>query len=165
MGHESNEIPRKNGQFLTVKVPLGPNSWLPQLLFWVYKERTLRVAEDSEKQTPGVPSLRVIMHLGCLFSLARNSVWVCVFVFRKAHKGQNSRFPFTLQHPPFPTRRRNSINPQSSLKWNNQEQEPQRTAASLLLDTEPPRCPISPPSLTALNAITASSLETLISEW
>lgn len=42
------------------------------------------------------------MHLGCIFSPARNSVWVYAFLVWKVHKGQNSRFVFLSPITPLP---------------------------------------------------------------
>lgn len=127
MVHESIWITREKEQSLTIKVPLGPNALIPHPCSeFTQKKKTLR---DAEKQAPGVPSPCVIMQLGYIFCLTQNSVWVSVFVFWKIHKRQNSRFPFILQHPPFPTHRRNPINPEPSLKQYNEnksqkEQQP-----------------------------------------
>lgn len=84
------------------KSPSGPKLISSITLVLNLKEKTLRVAEDREEQTPGAPRPCTIMHLGCIFSPARNSVWVCAFLVWKVHKGQNSRFAFLSPTPSLP---------------------------------------------------------------
>lgn len=109
MVHENIQITREYGQLLTLKVPLGPNSLTSQPLFRVHlkKKKNLRVAEDSEKQNPEGSAKALCNYAsGVRFpSNTEQCVGVCmsVFVFWRIHKGQNSWFPFILQHPPFPT--------------------------------------------------------------
>ena len=134
------------------KSPSGPKLINTKTLILNLKEKTLRVAEDREEQTPGAPRPCTIMHLGCIFSPA--TVCGCLhFWFGKYTKDRIQDSSSFLQHPPSPTQRRNPISPESSLKGNSRGQEPQRTAAPLLLrrllrqvtrKASPPSWPQSP---------------------
>lgn len=85
------------------KSPPGPKLINSTTLVLSWRGKTLRAAEDRKGQTPGVPSPCTMMHLGCIFSLTRNSVWVCVFVFWKVQRTEFKiplHFSNTLPPPP-----------------------------------------------------------------
>lgn len=73
---------------LRCKSPPGPKLINTTTIVLSLKEKNLRVEKDREEQTPGVPSPCTITYSGCVLSPTCNSVWVCVFVLWKVHKGQ-----------------------------------------------------------------------------